>query len=215
MHTIPWTTVISRLTQSLRRELGIWKRLNHPNIVPFLGTASGFGPHTSLVSMWMPHGTLQSFLTDHDDQLSIADRFHLLRDIAAGIKYLHDLSVIHGDLTSRNVLIDEHYHARLMDFGYSSAIGVDALAYLQWSTRRPGAIRWAAPEQVQLMLQSWKSDIYSFGCLMLQVLSGKEPWSEIENIIHIVILLANGDNPRRPASRAIADEHWEFIQKCW
>lgn len=57
----------------LRRELGIWRRLDHPNIVPFLGIAYGFGMDgtMSLVSVWMSNDTLQNFLARHDDNLSV------------------------------------------------------------------------------------------------------------------------------------------------
>lgn len=63
----------------IRRELGIWSRLSHRNIVPFLGIVYGFGRqgNTSLVSMWMPHGTLHTFLEAHHDQLTVAHRLQM------------------------------------------------------------------------------------------------------------------------------------------
>ena len=72
-----------------------------------------------------------------------------------------------------NVLLDADYTARLADFGYASLVGniPEALAYLQRSTIRPGAIRWSAPEQVEsdeTFDRTTKSDIYSFGCIALQ-----------------------------------------------
>lgn len=64
----------------IRRELGIWKRLSHPNIVQFLGIVSGFGRlgNTSLVSVWMSNGTLQGFLQKYDDKLTVAHRLQLV-----------------------------------------------------------------------------------------------------------------------------------------
>ncbi|KAG6379365.1 hypothetical protein JVT61DRAFT_11828 [Boletus reticuloceps] len=66
----------------IRRELGIWRNLEHPNIVPFLGIAYGFGGqgHASLVSLWMANGSLQRFLGQHDDRLTNAHRLQLVRD---------------------------------------------------------------------------------------------------------------------------------------
>ena len=99
-----------------------------------------------------------------------------------------------------NVLLDADHTARLGDFGYASLVGniPEVLTYLQRSTARPGALRWIAPEQVdeETFNRTTKSDIYSFGCvalqespldsnsrptilITLQVLSGKEPWSEV------------------------------------
>jgi len=64
----------------VRRELGIWKRLQHDNIVPFLGIAYGFGMcgSMSLVSLWMPNGTLREFLAEHDSTLGVMHRLHLV-----------------------------------------------------------------------------------------------------------------------------------------
>ena len=67
----------------LRRELGIWRRLDHINVVPFLGTAYGFGMRgaLSLVSLWMPNGCLHHFLAKHDDNLGLGHRLRFVRPL--------------------------------------------------------------------------------------------------------------------------------------
>jgi hypothetical protein len=67
----------------LRRELGIWRRLDHVNVVPFLGIAHGFGMRgvMSLVSLWMPNGSLHHFLAKHDDNLSLGHRLRFVRPL--------------------------------------------------------------------------------------------------------------------------------------
>ena len=67
--------------QMLRRELGIWRRLRHNNVVPFLGIAYGFGMHDamSLVSLWMPNETLHKFVAAHDDKLDVVHRLQIVR----------------------------------------------------------------------------------------------------------------------------------------
>ena len=64
----------------IRRELGIWRRLSHPNIVPFLGIVYDFDRRgrTSLVSEWMPNGTLEGFFAQYDDRLTLAHRLQLV-----------------------------------------------------------------------------------------------------------------------------------------
>lgn len=71
---------IQHSLKMIRREMGIWKRVNHPNIVPFLGIAYGFGREgsASLVSLWMTNGTLHAFLTDYDDHLTEVYRLQLV-----------------------------------------------------------------------------------------------------------------------------------------
>jgi len=109
---------------------------------------------------------------------------------------------------------------RLVDFGYASLVGniPEALSYLQRSTTRPGAVRWAAPEQLVQNVQfsrTTKSDVYSFGCIALQVLTGKMPWSEIQGDIAVTLRLLEGHNPGRPPSPPVDDSHWGLIQGCW
>ncbi|KAI9464896.1 kinase-like domain-containing protein [Boletus coccyginus] len=198
-----------------RRELGIWRRLDHPNVVPFLGITTGFGMSgsTSLVSEWMRNGTLGRFLEEYEN---------------LGMDHRLRLPIVHGDLNPANVLLDENYTARLVDFGYASMVGEmpEALRYLRRTTRQPGAMRWIAPEQVSSTLdvvdRTTQSDVYSFGCIALQaslsdiafVLSGKPPWSELGEDVAVLHHLSEGKTPCRPASRPIDDQHWELIKRC-
>ena len=66
-----------------RRELGIWRRLKHVNIVPFLGTAFGFGMDgtTSLVSLWMPNESIHKFLEKYDGNLGVVHRLQFVRPL--------------------------------------------------------------------------------------------------------------------------------------
>ena len=134
------------------------------------------------------------------------------------------------------MLLDADYTARLADFGYSSLVGniPEALTYLQRSTATPGALRWIAPEQIdpeETFKRTTKTDIYSFGCvalqgssldsdarpmlIFLQVLTGKQPWSEVREDSAVVLRLAKGHKPCRPESRTLNDSHWNLIQHCW
>ena len=67
----------------LHRELGIWRRLDHSNVVPFLGTAYGFGMcgAMSFVSLWMPNGSIHPFLAKHDDNLGLGHRLQFVRPL--------------------------------------------------------------------------------------------------------------------------------------
>ena len=64
----------------IMREVGIWKSVNHPNVVPFLGVTYGFGKegYASLVSLWMVNGTLHNFLENHNDHLTDVYRLQLV-----------------------------------------------------------------------------------------------------------------------------------------
>lgn len=173
----------------------------------------------------MPNGTLQTFLANYEGNLGTTHRLQLLMDIANGLHYLHSFSshpIIHGDLNPNNVLLDADYTACLTDFGYASSIGEtpQALAYLRRSPMRSGSLRWNAPEQVlcdskERFQKTVKSDVYAFGNVALQVLSGKQPWSEVQDDISVVLCLAQGRKPERPKSRPIHEQHWQLINACW
>ncbi|KAF8119555.1 kinase-like domain-containing protein [Boletus edulis] len=214
-----------------RRELGIWRRLDHPNIVPFLGIATGFGVSgsTSLVSSWMCNGTLERFLQKYENLELGLELGHRLRLVVLTIVHSFTLStgssdstnpILHGDLNPANVLLDDDYTARLVDFGYASMVGEipEALIYLRRSTQRPGALRWIAPEQVssnsESVCRTTEIDVYSFGCIALQVLSGKQPWSEIGEDVAVLLRLSKGEMPDRPESRPIDGQHWGLIERC-
>ncbi|KAG1720142.1 kinase-like domain-containing protein [Suillus lakei] len=157
--------------------------MNHENIARLLGVTSGFGhPDTSIsmVSTWFPNGTLTIFLASPHDTFNRRQRLELLQGIAAGVLYLHTSEVVHGNLSGNNVLIDNLGKARLTDFGLSAASGGFRGASYLGQAGRPGAIRWAAPELIDGQHSTFESDIYSFGSIMLQVLSGELPWSEVE-----------------------------------
>ncbi|OJA15855.1 hypothetical protein AZE42_11214 [Rhizopogon vesiculosus] len=214
---------LESMTRKIRREIGILKILRHNNIVPLLGRAKGFGQWPKmdcLVSPWMPNGTLRAYLESRHNDLTVLDRSRLLEDVSAGLHYLHSVPIMHGDITAANILIDKGGNARLIDFGLSSFIRpLLGQSNLVITSIRPGAIRYAAPELVtsddvrDLPLE--KVDIYSFGCVMLQILSGRLPWSEIRSEPPIIISISQGRGPRRPDGHpSILDSDWNFIQKC-
>ncbi|KAG1872870.1 kinase-like domain-containing protein, partial [Suillus tomentosus] len=152
------------------REIKIWTRLNHQYVLCLRGTATGFGIFRALVSPWMPNGTLNFYLTHKNKTLAGMDRLRILKQITEGLKYLHDNDVIHGDLTSKNVLIAVDGSPRLADFGVSNIMVQSDPAF----SFHNGAVCWAAPELLfpedeTVPCATKSSDIYALGCIMLEV----------------------------------------------
>ncbi|KAF9231681.1 quinon protein alcohol dehydrogenase-like superfamily [Melanogaster broomeanus] len=205
------------LSKPLRREIKVWHSLRHPNIARLLGVTFRFGTTISTVSPWISRGPLHAYLAE-SPELSQSACFHLVEDVAAGLKYLHSFPVVHGDLSSGNVLVDGDGRACLSDFGLCSILGglYGGSSFVS-STCRPGAIRWAARELVlhpDTVKASTASDVFSFGCIMLQILSGQVPWGQMHETA-IVMALADGRNPPRPDNRPICDRDWAFIDRCF
>jgi len=151
--------------------------------------------------------------------LTVVERLQLVHGIGSGLEHLHSNSVFHGDLHSGNVLIDEEHSPRISDFGLSCTIGrlQPGLSYLQRlsSTSNVGAVRWAAPERLSGCKPHPSGDIYSFGCIMFEVLSGDIPWKEKNNYQVVAPKLEAHRPPSRPIHTAVGDKHWALMVRCW
>ncbi|KAG2076602.1 kinase-like protein [Suillus decipiens] len=216
--------------KDIRRELGIWKRLRHRNILELMVTAH-FGRSVALVSPWMVNGNLTSFLSKNNQTLKLCNRLCLLRDIAAGLNYLHTFDfgvdghacfnpIVHGDLTSNNILIGGDGTALLADFGLSrTLVQLSGMTYLAKSSCHTGALRWLAPElsspEESASIVTTQSDIYSFGSIVLQVLTGELPWSHLNsNVGMYQAIIHRKEHPRLTDDR-VTDQYWDFMLSCW
>jgi len=219
----------SILKKRLARELDVWKQLKHPNILPLYGTVSGFGPYNSLVCPWMENGSISRYMEKWGDILSMSDRLQLLCEVADGLQYLHHHGIVHGDLTGSNILIDDRGKACLCDFGLSNIVTEFQEVFSNHSTIS-GAIRWAdatlftaqaaqADENDEnehpILTLTDRSDIYSFGSVTLEILSGRIPYHYIRSDAQVIFELARGKKPRRPATSFVTDAQWAFISSCW
>jgi len=143
--------------------------LRHPNITTTMGAVLAHGQDPQLVMEYMENGSLyDAFRNETIDLNSQEDILVIAQDIAHGMRFLHEANVIHGDLKSRNVLIDSNFRAKVADFGLS--------AKCQRGGAR-GTPYWMAPELLtESSSNTVMSDIYAFGILLYEVYSRKEPY---------------------------------------
>ncbi|KAJ7620606.1 kinase-like domain-containing protein [Mycena polygramma] len=159
---------LRRIRLKFCREALVWKDLQHPHILPFLGIdKNSFPSSLCMVSPWMEHGTVMNYLQDHGH--TRVDK--LLYEIAQGLQYLHSRGIVHGDLRGANILINEDWSACLADFGLSAFS--DATASM--TTNRAGSLYWMAPELLDperfgnKFSRTPASDVYAFACVCLEV----------------------------------------------
>jgi serine/threonine protein kinase len=206
----------------IKRELRICANLNHPNILPVFGYTYGFGPFIAIVSLWAENGNLTIYLKREGANLTLVRRFQLLRDIIAGLQYLHANSVIHGDLTGPNVLIHSDGTACIADFGLSLMYSeFTSASQASWTSTLKGNMRWMAPELLgeqedgSQVRPSEQSDMYSFGGIMLQVLTNEIPYYHLKNDAAIILCIAKSQTPSRSRYPELPEQYWQFIEKCW
>ncbi|KAF9231373.1 kinase-like domain-containing protein, partial [Melanogaster broomeanus] len=209
--------------QRLLREMEVWRRLKHANILALCGVTFGFGPLPALVCLWMDNGTITTHLEVQQDQLSLSDRWGLLSDTISGLTYLHSESVVHGDLSGSNILIDRFGHARLADFGLSIVL-LEFVGGAFFTSSVRGSIRWAAPElfcfpdnSSTVPAPSRASDMYSFGSIMFQVLTGEVPYSHLKSDAQVIFTVSKDVTPSCQDSTSVreSEPHWKFIHQCW
>ncbi|KAG6915486.1 hypothetical protein DXG01_011286 [Tephrocybe rancida] len=208
--------------QKFSKEAMLWGQLSHPNVLAIYGLYC-HRKRPCVVAPWMENGHIGEYLKKCPD----APRARLALDVGSGLMYLHNNDIVHGDLKSSNVLVDDAGRARLADFGISSVLDVN----LQWTTQHTygsegGSLRWRAPEVLEarggaLVKNSKESDIYAWGCVAWEIFTGQYPFPEIELYVvrHHILTGASQTRPD-PSHRAWSDfglteEIWECMKQCW
>ncbi|KAJ7584960.1 kinase-like domain-containing protein [Mycena floridula] len=205
-----------KLLNDCCREALVWKQLNHPNVLPFLGVnVDLFAPSFCLVSPWMSNGNLMQFLQRNPD----FDRRNAITDIAAAMEYLHGYSppIVHADIRGANVLVRDDLRCCLADFGLSS---VTTSFTLTSSTGNGGSIRWLAPEFFMISVdgdenrsKSTSRDTYAFACTILEVYTGQPPFPQYKFDPPVMYDVLAGKRPPRPPR--LSNELWMLVESCW
>ncbi|CAN0927421.1 Probable serine/threonine-protein kinase PBL21 [Linum grandiflorum] len=151
--------------------------LHHPNLVTLNGYCAA-GDQRLLVYEYMPMGSLETHLFDADpskEPLSWGTRMKIAVDAARGLQHLHCKTtppVIYRDLKSANILLDNEFHAKLSDFGLAKLGPTGDNTHV--STRVMGTYGYCAPEYAMTGKLTLKSDIYSFGVVLLELITGRK-----------------------------------------
>ncbi|KAG6333596.1 hypothetical protein ID866_5496 [Astraeus odoratus] len=198
------------------REVHLWSKLQHPNIVRMFGISTEFRSTISIISDWMGMGDAHAYVQNTD-----SDPRPLLMDIASGLQYLHSHEkgpILHGDLKGPNVLISNDRRALLADFGYS--ILTNSSFSMTVEIRCGGSLPWTAPEILDDGCSiSPASDVWSFGMTMLELFIRLRPYHECKNQTNLVARVLQGRLPVRPTMEQtcfrMTDTWWDLCIACW
>ncbi|KAF3446633.1 hypothetical protein FNV43_RR11813 [Rhamnella rubrinervis] len=186
-------------------------RVRHKNLVRLLGYCAE-GAHRMLVYEYVDNGNLEQWL--HGDvgpqsPLTWDIRMNIILGMAKGLTYLHEglePKVVHRDIKSSNILLDKQWNPKVSDFGLAKLLGSER-SYV--TTRVMGTFGYVAPEYASTGMLNERSDVYSFGILLMEIISGRNPvdYSRPSGEVNLVEWLKTMVTNRN------AEEFW--IQGCW
>ncbi|KAL5654990.1 hypothetical protein ACJX0J_034309, partial [Zea mays] len=163
--------------REFRVEVEAIGRVRHKNLVRLLGYCAE-GAQRILVYEYVDNGNLEQWL--HGDVGAVSPltwdvRMNIVLGMAKGITYLHEglePKVVHRDIKSSNILLDRRWNPKVSDFGLAKLLGADS-NYV--TTRVMGTFGYVAPEYASTGMLNERSDVYSFGILIMEIISGRSP----------------------------------------
>ncbi|CAA7060434.1 unnamed protein product [Microthlaspi erraticum] len=173
---------ITKSQKEFENEINVLGRIRHPNLLALRAYYLGPKGEKLVVFDYMSRGSLATFLHARGPEVHInwPTRMSLIKGMARGLFYLHThANLIHGNLTSSNVLLDENINAKISDYGLSrlmtTAAGSSVIA-------TAGALGYRAPELSKLKKANTKTDVYSLGVIILELLTGKSPSEALNGV---------------------------------
>ncbi|XP_071720881.1 G-type lectin S-receptor-like serine/threonine-protein kinase LECRK3 [Rutidosis leptorrhynchoides] len=173
------TRLVEDGEKEFKTEVGDISRTHHKNLVQLLGYCDE-GDQRLLVYEYMSNGTLASFLFENNKP-SWNQRSHIALGIAKGLWYLHEectTQIIHCDIKPQNVLLDDYYNPRISDFGLAKLLKMNQS---RTNTGIRGTKGYVAPEWFRNTAVTTKVDVYSFGVLLLEIISCRKSLEESES----------------------------------
>ncbi|KAH7439598.1 hypothetical protein KP509_04G068100 [Ceratopteris richardii] len=157
-----------------RSEVQLMTRMRHPNVVLFMGAVTR-APNMSIVTEFLPRGSLYRLIHRSNTQLDERRRMRMALDVARGMNYLHNCTpvIVHRDLKSPNLLVDKNWVVKVCDFGLSRMKHNTFLS----SKSTAGTPEWMAPEVLRNEPSNEKCDVYSFGVILWELATLQQPWA--------------------------------------
>ncbi len=194
--------------EDFRRELRVLCGLRHRHVVQFLGACTT-GPDLCLVMDFCGVGSLYGVLHNRRQSITAAHVMRWMADTARGMVYLHSRNIIHRDIKSGNLLLDDSGVIKVADFGLARAHGPTSnLLTLV------GTYPYMAPELLDSQPYNSSVDVYSFGVVMWECLTRDEPFRGFSPM-QIVATLLRGERPKLPAQPALPASYVSLLTQCW
>ncbi|PSR89313.1 Serine/threonine-protein kinase [Actinidia chinensis var. chinensis] len=193
-----------------KSEVEIMLRLRHPNVVLFMGAVT-HPPNLSILTEYLPRGSLYKLLHRPNNQLNDKRRVRMALDVARGMNYLHTShpTIVHRDLKTPNLLVDKNWVVKVCDFGLSRMQHHTFLS----SKSIAGTPEWMAPEVLRNEPSNEKSDVYSFGVILWELATLRVPWTGMNSMQ--VVGAVGFQNRHLEITEEIDPTAAQIIMDCW
>ncbi|KAF2089839.1 MAP kinase-like protein [Saccharata proteae CBS 121410] len=208
------------MLDALKREIGLLRDLKHPNIVQYLGSNSD-ETHLNIFLEYVPGGSVATMLVNYGPLLEpLVSNF--VRQILTGLAYLHSKDIIHRDIKGANILVDNKGRVKISDFGISKRVEASTLLSSNGPSGKKGANRvslqgsvfWMAPEVVKQTAYTLKADIWSLGCLIVEMLTGARPHADCTQL-QAIFKIGGGGNASPKVPDAASEEARQFLKRTF
>ncbi|CAM8980803.1 unnamed protein product [Rhodiola kirilowii] len=208
----PEEASFQKFLREFLREVWIMISLRHPNIVLFMGAVTQ-RPHLSIVTEYLSRGSLFRLLHRQGAREALDERrrLNMAYDVAKGMNYLHKRNppIIHRDLKSPNLLVDKKFTVKVADFGLSR---LKTNTYISSKTAA-GTPEWMAPEVLRDEPSNEKSDVFSFGVILWELVTMQQPWSNLNAAQVVAAVGFRGKRLEIP--RDLNPQVASIIEACW
>ncbi|KAJ7516217.1 hypothetical protein O6H91_22G047700 [Diphasiastrum complanatum] len=203
---------------AIQNEKQILQSLNSPSVISCFGSDWSVENGKSICNIfleYMPGGSLADLMKKFGGRLNEQLIRAYTKGILQGLQYIHSQGVVHCDIKGKNILVGSS-GVKLADFGSAKRVGEDGSSGDCLAVMK-GTPLWMAPEVVRQEEQGTGSDIWSLGCTVVEMATGRAPWSSLSNLAnHFVALYHIGctdEVPDVPAS--LSAQGKDFLQKCF
>lgn len=214
-----------KLIPSINEEMTVLEMLNHPNVVQYFGVEV----HRDKVYLFMEFcegGSLSGLLAHGRIEDEMVIQVYTLQ-MLEGLAYLHQSGVVHRDIKPENILLDHNGVIKFVDFGAAKVIATSGRTRNMTSLSRgpnhenlnsmTGTPMYMSPEIItgKGSSQSGVVDIWSLGCCVLEMATGRRPWANLDNEWAIMYHIAAGHKPQLPSNDQLSKAGQEFLSRCF
>lgn len=195
------------LQREFAQEVFIMRKVRHKNVVQFIGACTK-PPNLCILTEFMPGGSVYDFLHKQKGTFKFPSLLKVAIDISKGMNYLHQNNIIHRDLKAANLLMDENEVVKVADFGVARVKAQSGVM-----TAETGTYRWMAPEVIEHRPYDHKADVFSFGVVLWELLTGKVPYDYLTPLQAAVGVVQKGLRPTIPKNTH--PRLAELLERCW